>query len=71
MDKNLGKYFDEKSDISKYKDRYTFKDDHDILKVFKKIFSDSEISYNPRSKTTTVSTQYLLNKLEKSKKIPK
>ena len=29
------------------------------------------LSYKPRSKTTEVSTQYLLNKLEKSKKIPK
>ena len=61
-----------KPDISKYKDQYTFKDDNDILKSFKKIFTDYDLSYKPRSKTTTVSSQYLLNKLEKSKKkIPK
>ena len=71
IDKNLNKYLVEKPDISKYKDQYTFKDDKDILNSFNKIFTDYELSYKPRSKTTEVSTQYLLNKLEKSKKIPK
>ena len=70
IDKNLNKYLIEKPDISKYKDQYTFKDNNDILKSFNKIFTDYELSYKPRSKTTEVSTQYLLNKLEKSKKIP-
>ena len=68
IDKNLNKYLIEKPDISKYKDQYTFKNNHDILKSFNKIFIDYDISYKPRSKTTEVSTQYLLNKLEKSKK---
>ena len=71
IDKNLNKYLIEKNDISKYKDQYTFKDDNDILKSFIKIFNNYELSYKPRSKTTTASSQYLLNKLEKSKKIPK
>ena len=71
IDKNLIKYLNEKSDISKYKDLYTFKDNNDILKSFIKIFNDYDLSFKPRSKTTTVSSQYLLNKLEKSKKIPK
>ena len=71
IDKNLNKYLIEKPDISKYKDQYTFKDDKDILNSFNKIFTDYDLSYKPRSKTTEVSTQYLLNKLEKSKKIPK
>ena len=71
IDKNLNKYLIEKPDISKYKDQYTFKDNNDILNSFIKIFNDYELSYKPRSKTTEVSTQYLLNKLEKSKKIPK
>ena len=71
IDKNLNKYLIEKPDISKYKDQYTFKNDNDILNSFNKIFTDYELSYKPRSKTTEVSTQYLLNKLEKSKKIPK
>ena len=71
IDKNLNKYLIEKPDISKYKDQYTFKDNNDILNSFNKIFTDYELSYKPRSKTTEVSTQYLLNKLEKSKKIPK
>ena len=71
IDKNLNKYLNEKSDISKYKDLYTFKNNVDILNLFIKIFNDYDLSYQPRSKTTTVSSQYLLNKLEKSKKIPK
>ena len=71
IDKNLKKYLIEKPDISKYKDQYTFKNDQDILNSFNKIFNDYDLSYKPRSKTTEVSTQYLLNKLEKSKKISK
>ena len=71
IDKNLNKYLIEKPDISKYKDQYTFKDNNDILNSFNKIFTDYDLSYKPRSKTTEVSTQYLLNKLEKSKKIPR
>ena len=71
IDKNLNKYLIEKPDISKYKDQYTFKDNNDILNSFIKIFTDYDLSYKPRSKTTKVSSQYLLNKLEKSKKIPK
>ena len=71
IDKNLTKYLIEKPDISKYKDQYAFKNNVDILNSFDKIFTDYELSYKPRSKTTEVSTQYLLNKLEKSKKIPK
>ena len=71
IDKNLNKYLIEKPDITKYKDQYTFKDNDDILNSFIKIFNDYDLSYKPRSKTTTVSSQYLLNKLEKSKKIPK
>ena len=71
IDKNLNKYLIEKPDISKYKYQYTFKDNNDILNSFIKIFNDYEFSYKPRSKTTEVSSQYLLNELEKSKKIPK
>ena len=71
IDKNLNKYLIEKPDISKYTDQYTFKNDNDILNSFIKIFNDYDLSYKPRSKTIEVSTQYLLNKLEKSKKIPK
>ena len=71
IDKNLNKYLIEKPNISKYKDQYTFKNDNDILNSFNKIFTDYELIYKPRSKTSTVSSQYLLNKLEKSKKIPK
>ena len=71
IDKNLNKYLIEKPDISIYKDQYTFKNNNDILNSFIKIFTDYDLSYKPRSKTTKVSSQYLLNKLEKSKKIPK
>ena len=71
IDKNLNKYLNEKSDILKYKDQYTFKNNNDILNSFIKISNDYDLSYKPRSKTTIVSCQYLLNKLERSKKIPK
>ena len=71
IDKNLNRYLNEKSDMSKYKNRYTFKDNNDILNSFIKTFNNYDIYYKPRSKTTTVSSQYLLNKLEKSKRIPK
>ena len=71
IDKNLNKYLNEKSDISKYKDQYNFKNNIDILNSFIKTFNDYDLSYKPRSKTTTVFSQYLLDKLEKSKKIPK
>ena len=68
IDKDLKKCLNEKSDISEYKDLYTFKNNTDILNSFIKIFNDYDLSYKPRSKTTEVSIQYLLNKLEKSKK---
>ena len=71
MIKNLNKYLIEKPDISNYKDQYNYKNDINILNSFNKIFTDYELSYKPRSKTSEVSTQYLLNKLEKSRKIPK
>ena len=71
IDKNLNKYLEVKPDISKYKDQYTFKDNRDILNSFKRIFNNYELSYKPQSKTKEVPVQYLLNKLEKSKKFPK
>ena len=71
IDKNLNKYLEEKTDLSKYKDQYTFKVSVDILNSFIKIFNDYDLSYKHRSKTTTISSQYLLNKLEKSKKFQK
>ena len=71
IDKSLNKYLEVKPDISKYKDQYTFNDNRDILNSFKPIFKNYELSYKPQSKTKEVPVQYILNKLEKSKKIPK
>ena len=71
IDKNLNKYLIEKNDISKYKDQYSFKNDTDISNAFNQIFIDYDLSYKPRRTTTTVSSKYLLNKLEQSKKIQK
>ena len=71
IDKNLNKYLSKKIDISKYKDLYIFKNNIDVLNSFIKIFNDYDLSYAPRSKTTSVSSQYLLNKLERSKKFQK
>ena len=70
IDKNLNKNLIEKPDISKYKDQYTFKDNLDILNSFIKIYNEYGLSYNPRSSTREVPLQYLLDKIEKSKKIP-
>ena len=48
VDENLNKYLEEKSDLSKYKDQYTFKNNGDILNSFIKIFNDYD--YTPRKK---------------------
>ena len=71
FDKNLYKYFDEKEDTSKYNDEYSFENNNDILQSFIKVFNKYDLSYNPRLTTTKINSQYLLDKLEKSKKISK
>ena len=71
IDKNLNKYLEEKPNISQYKELYKFNNDLDILKSFNKIFKEYNLVYKPRSNTRKVNIQYLLNKIEKSKKIPK
>ena len=71
FDKNLNKYFEEKEDTSKYNEEYSFENNNDILKSFIKVFNNYDLSYKPRSTTTKISSQYSLNKLEKSKKISK
>ena len=43
IDKNRNKYLNQKSDITKYKDQYTFKNDVDISNTFIKIFNDYEL----------------------------
>ena len=68
-DKNLNKYFDEKEDTSKYNDTYSLKNTNDIVNSFNKIFEDYNLKYTPKSNINKVKIQYLLNKLEKSKKI--
>ena len=69
FDKNLNKYFNEKEDISKYNDTYSLKNNNDIINSFNKIFEDYNLKYTPKSNTNKVKIQYLLNKLEKSKKV--
>ena len=69
FDKNLDKYFDEKEDTSKYNDTNSLKNTNDIVNSFNKIFEDYNLKYTPKSNTNKVKIQYLLNKLEKSKKI--
>ena len=71
IDKNLNKYLEEKPDISQYKELYKFNNDLDILKSFNKVFNDYNLVYKPRSNTRKVNIQYLLSKIEKSKKIPR
>ena len=69
FDKNLNKYFNEKEDVSKYIDTYSLKTTSDIVDSFNKIFEDYNLKYSPKSNTNKVKVQYLLNKLEKSKKV--
>ena len=69
FDKNLNKYFNEKEDTSKYNDTYSLKNNNDIINSFNKIFEDYNLKYTPKSNTNKVKIQYLLNKLEKSKKV--
>ena len=71
IDKNLDKYLNKKPDISEYKKLYKFNNDLDILNSFNKIFKDYNLVYKPRSNTKKVNIQYLLTKIEKSKKIPR
>ena len=71
IDKNLNKYLEEKPNISQYKELYKFNNDFDILNSFNKIFKEYNLVYKPRSNTKKVNIQYLLNKIEKSKKIPR
>ena len=70
IDKNLNKYLNKKSDISKFKDQYTFKNNHDILNSFIKIFNDYDLSYKPRLKTTEVSSQFELHRRDNTPLIP-
>ena len=69
FDKNLNKYFNEKEEVSKYNDTYSLKTTSDIVDSFNKIFEDYNLKYTPKSNTNKVKVQYLLNKLEKSKKV--
>ena len=69
FDKNLNKYFNEKEDTSKYDEEYSLKNTNDIVNSFNKIFEDYNLKYTPKSNANKVKIQYLLNKLEKSKKI--
>ena len=69
FDKNLNKYFNEKEDVSKCNDTYSLKTTSDIVDSFNKIFEDYNLKYSPKSNTNKVKVQYLLNKLEKSKKV--
>ena len=69
LSKAFDKYFNEKEDTSKYNDTYSLKNNNDIINSFNKIFEDYNLKYTPKSNTNKVKIQYLLNKLEKSKKV--
>ena len=68
FDKNLNRYFNEKEDVSKYNDEYSIENNNEILQLFIKVFDNYDLSYKLRVTTTQISSQYLSNKLEKSKK---
>ena len=66
----MNKYFDEKEDTLKYDEDYLFENDNQSLQSFAKVFKIHELTYIPRSRTNSVSSRYLLRKLESSKKLP-
>ena len=92
FDKNLNKYFNEKTDDKKIEnilnqpsdnistdlidindrfDNFKFITDEDILWSFDKVFKDYKIIYTPSIKSKNIYVNYLLNKLNNNKNVPR
>ena len=56
---------------NKYKNKYTFDTDEDLIKSFKTIFKENDIEYKPYSKSKFHKIEYLLDKLEYHDRIDK
>ena len=92
FDKNLNKYFNEKTDNKKIEnvlnqpsdnistdlidindrfENFKFITDEDILSSFDKVFKDYKIIYTPSIKSKNIYVNYLLNKLNSNKNVPR
>ena len=69
LDKVFNKYFSEKEDVPIYNQEYPMNNMTDIISSLHKVFNKYQISYKPRKNSIKVKMSYLLNKLEKNKKI--
>ena len=69
LDKVFNKYFSEKEDVTIYNQEYPMNNMNDIISSLRKVFNKYQISYKPRKNSIKVKMSYLLNKLEKNKKI--
>ena len=56
---------------NKYKNKYKFDNDEDIIKSFQTIFKENDIEYKPHSNSKFHKTEYLLDKLEYHDRIDK
>ena len=70
IDKNLSAYLEKKSDTSEYNNMYLFENNNDILQSFTDVFNKYDLSYTPRNEESSVSSRYLLRKLQSSNKVP-
>ena len=87
LDKNLNKYFNEKTDnmlnqpndnistdlidINDRFDSFKFITGEDILSSFDKVFKDYKIIYTPSIKSKNIYVNYLLKKLNNNKNVPR
>ena len=63
--------FKKSDNENKYKNKYKFDNDVDIIKSFKTIFKENDIEYEPYSKPKFHKIEYLLDKLEYHDRIDK
>ena len=69
MSKVFDKYFNEKEDVTIYSQDYPMDNMNNIVMSLNKIFNKYNISYKPRKNSIKVKINYLLDKIEKNKKI--
>ena len=63
--------FKKSDNDKKYKNKYRFENDDDIIQSFETIFKENDIEYKPYSKSKFHKIEYLLDKLEYDDRIDK
>ena len=69
LSKVFDRYFNEKEDVTIYSQDYPMDNMNNIVMSLNKIFNKYNISYKPRKNSIKVKINYLLDKMEKNKKI--